>query len=641
MAQLLETSGRMIRYDLSWVKGWLESRGSMLYHYRRKGMSIDDTGKQAVLMLKRGSVTEQGESFFGHAERCVLIADTLLNTNHPLPAKALASRLKISTTTIYNDMRTVEPLLAHWNVLVTSRQNQGIVAEANELTRRRAIIALLMARLNRVPRGEERIDPWNDVLVQEYTHGVELAAISDAIRKAQERLTVKMSEDVFTEFLIAILVCLRRHHLRVIKPVRLAPDVDRYLDSLEIQDAIQLLLAELLRIGVRLPFDEIPYLSLQLAVLSQINPVSDHDNKVYWEAARLVAYRAAAYLGDFIFQDAKLIKDLAHHLSWLIPRLRYTDLPPVNFLPELHSTYPHLLKVAKDSTKVLDDLVGLPLPDEAVAYVALHLGAATERAVDKLSRINVAVVCDSGMATGSFMLTKLRTRFPDVSFTGPYRKDEVRSLLDSEAVDLVVTTIPLAALPVKVLVSEPVPSVRTMQNIETCLSHIRNTILEQDVARRAGLVDVLHPGNIQLAVKASNWEEAVRAAGALLVASGAAEPVYVESAVAAVKEHGPYIVVFPGVALAHAKPGCGAKRLEVSLAVLGSPVRFGHPDNDPVYLVFAISSIDFESHSQVLSEFMEVFQQRSVVDAVAQVRSATEVLEAVSVALRKTIQERN
>jgi PTS system ascorbate-specific IIA component len=101
-------------------------------------------------------------------------------------------------------------------------------------------------------------------------------------------------------------------------------------------------------------------------------------------------------------------------------------------------------------------------------------------------------------------------------------------------------------------------------------------------------------------VAADDWREAVRAACRLLVDAGAAEPRYVDRCIATVEELGPYMVVAPGVALAHARPEDGAVALGISVATLRRPVEFGHAENDPVDVVFAFGSPDRDQHVGLL-----------------------------------------
>ena len=98
-----------------------------------------------------------------------------------------------------------------------------------------------------------------------------------------------------------------------------------------------------------------------------------------------------------------------------------------------------------------------------------------------------------------------------------------------------------------------------------------------------------------------DWRAAVRLACGLLEEQTAVTSTYVERCIAMVEEHGPYIVLAPGIALAHARPEDGVTRLGVSVATLAEPVRFGHEDNDPVDVVFAFGSPDKEQHVGLLS----------------------------------------
>lgn len=100
----------------------------------------------------------------------------------------------------------------------------------------------------------------------------------------------------------------------------------------------------------------------------------------------------------------------------------------------------------------------------------------------------------------------------------------------------------------------------------------------------------MEKGLISLDIEAEDAEQAIRAAGQLLVDSGAAEGSYVEAMVSAYRNNGPYIVIAPHIALPHAKAENGVREASVSFVRLRRPVAFGHPENDPVELVFALGS---------------------------------------------------
>ncbi len=101
--------------------------------------------------------------------------------------------------------------------------------------------------------------------------------------------------------------------------------------------------------------------------------------------------------------------------------------------------------------------------------------------------------------------------------------------------------------------------------------------------------------------QADTWRDAVELACAPLEAAGAVTGLYARRCIELVEEHGPYVVLAPGIALAHARPEDGVRRLGVAVVTLERPVVFGHADNDPVDVVFAFGSPDPDQHVGLLS----------------------------------------
>ncbi|HET7026116.1 MAG TPA: PTS sugar transporter subunit IIA [Candidatus Limnocylindrales bacterium] len=110
---------------------------------------------------------------------------------------------------------------------------------------------------------------------------------------------------------------------------------------------------------------------------------------------------------------------------------------------------------------------------------------------------------------------------------------------------------------------------------------------------------------VRVGASAADWRAAVRVAGDALVASGATTPAYTDEMIATVEQLGPYIVIAPGIALAHSRPSPAVVRAGISLVTLSRPVEFGHPRNDPVHLVVGLAAVDEEAHVMALSTLAE------------------------------------
>ena len=119
------------------------------------------------------------------------------------------------------------------------------------------------------------------------------------------------------------------------------------------------------------------------------------------------------------------------------------------------------------------------------------------------------------------------------------------------------------------------------------------------------LKDYLTSDMIALHVQVADWRQAVRAGGELLVKAGKCEVRYVDAMVKAVEEMGPYMVLAPGLALAHARPEDGVNQVGMSIITLANPVEFGSESNDPVKLVISFGGVDNKSHIGMLQELAE------------------------------------
>lgn len=124
----------------------------------------------------------------------------------------------------------------------------------------------------------------------------------------------------------------------------------------------------------------------------------------------------------------------------------------------------------------------------------------------------------------------------------------------------------------------------------------------------------LGDGSILLNQPATEWRQAVRLAGAGLVASGRTTAEYTEAMIATIEELGPYVVIAPGLAMPHARPNDSVLETGMSLVTLAEPVSFGHSKNDPVRVVFGLAALDHDKHLELLSEFAAKFSQPDFVN---------------------------
>lgn len=143
------------------------------------------------------------------------------------------------------------------------------------------------------------------------------------------------------------------------------------------------------------------------------------------------------------------------------------------------------------------------------------------------------------------------------------------------------------------------------------------------------LGDALESRSVSVGAKVRGWRSAVEASGRLLVGSGAVEERYVEAMLRTVEELGAYAVIAPGVAIPHARPEDGAKKVALSLVVLSEPVEFGSKENDPVDLLFGFSTTDADAHVELIQALADFIEDSENLEALRRTRTVEEALEVV------------
>ncbi len=119
------------------------------------------------------------------------------------------------------------------------------------------------------------------------------------------------------------------------------------------------------------------------------------------------------------------------------------------------------------------------------------------------------------------------------------------------------------------------------------------------------LAQAFGPNSIAHHFEVTDWEGALTQAVALLEADLRVTSEYLVEVLAANQKLGPYFVIAPGIAIAHAAPGVGVLETGMALLRLEQPVVSGS-NNDPVRLVFAFCSVDADSHVELLASFARV-----------------------------------
>lgn len=152
---------------------------------------------------------------------------------------------------------------------------------------------------------------------------------------------------------------------------------------------------------------------------------------------------------------------------------------------------------------------------------------------------------------------------------------------------------------------------------------------KNEIKEVLSLSNILNESHIRIREDAEDWEGAIRKAGDVLVQAGSIKPAYINKMIRSVKELGPYIVIMPGFALAHAAPCEDVVKSDIALITLKNPVSFESP-NDPVSVVLCLGCTDSSSHLDMLSAIAELLMEEGRIPEIAKAGSAKEVIEVLT-----------
>lgn len=153
--------------------------------------------------------------------------------------------------------------------------------------------------------------------------------------------------------------------------------------------------------------------------------------------------------------------------------------------------------------------------------------------------------------------------------------------------------------------------------------------MEEKTEPVMGLSDALTEDGILIKTSVSDWKDALRKTGELMLKQDAIEPRFIDAMINLCINYNAYIVIAPGIALGHARPEDGAKKPCLTLMTLKDPVKFGHPTNDPVDLVLGLCCPDHKSHIKALAQLAEILMDKNKLAAFRNAKTKETILEII------------
>jgi len=672
LAEALHSTPRQVRYNLDKIDEFLKyNKFQQLIRKPNVGIFYSASSEIVEMIMQKLQEREVQHYIASQEERMDIIIAVLLQQQDYITIDDLAEKLNSSRSTVVKDLNKVRNLLANKHLTILSSTNHGIKITGEEKYLRRASIELLMknAETQGILSEEmspilKRINTFSQSEIANMFSNMNIQFIEGCVIEAEKQLETTFSDEAFYALVIHIAIAIKRIKLGrdIVMPYQ---ELKNYETTKEFAAASYIASKLEEEFQLEIPYDEIGYITIHLlgSNVYAANPSSSED----WATLQILTGKILSAVSESLqqeslIQDEQLFSGLLEHLRPAIYRLK-NDLKLKNpVLEEIKNNYHHLFQIVKIGMVPVESHVGKFFDDEEIGYFTLHFGAALEKIKTKSEvEKKILVVCSTGLGTARLLSSRLLQLF-NVKIVDIIAYRQVSQVLKYQQVDLIVTTLSAKfdLVPwVKVnplLLEKDVENLKKyliqyhfqpknifaetlklieehcdIKNYDALLLGLTKILRADNMIGQKGVVqpllrELLTANMIDVNVDVKNWEEVIYAGGKILEEQGLVEHRYVDAMINTVKKMGAYIVITKGIAMPHARPEDGAKKVGMALLTLKNPVNFGSKENDPVSVAIFLCAVDNITHLKALAELMQLLDDDDFKKMADQASSKDEII---------------
>lgn len=642
-------SKRSIYYDLCKINEFLADTGLPDIEVTRgKGILIDDDMKRRIELAMNDS-DQQINYVFSPSERTKIIICNIIYSRSPVFIEQLTEFCEVSRNTIFNDLKAVTSQLKEFNLTLNYDPKKGYQI-LGDVVRIRALFFLYFSELLPIFQShtlkfideDEIREPLKKL---ERIQSELNVAYVDGNLQSLATLIPLMKNEPHPEF-----PGLKRDEIARTKEFKL---IREYFPNLDISEQYYLTLHLL---GSRV--------AAQTEDMFDINS----DREAYEITKSLISEFEKVACITFDNAD-ELEHALFLHIKASLYRFKYGIQIGDPVTEDVIREYPNLFEITKIASHYLEQIVGLPIPDSEVAFLALHFGAFLKVSDQKTEDLRVLICCVNGISTGNMLRHEVETLLPEAKIVGVVPLQEVGKVRDDY--DLIISTVKINSLVPSILVhpvltdydrslilsnnivkryhksfdtegmlnilKKYVPKDKQDQMVREVLSFLNgeSRMDEMNLTKtRRHLLDFLRRDRISVTDENYSWPHAIQFAGQKLLQEGSITERYIETIISQLRFYGPFMFIMPGVVLAHAKPEDGVNHVDISMTIFNQPIRFSEFYEAKVIITLATE--DQEKHLGILSDIMELFSIESRVEELAEMKEPKQILSAIEGYLKQS-----
>lgn len=635
IAEQLNVSNKTIRNDLGKVEEYIQNKGLRMIKKTGKGVTIEGSEDDKLNISQEIKGSTGIVQPYSPKDRKYYIIKRLLMAETSITMQSLADELYVSRVTIHKALHDIEVWFQKFQLKLLSKTNHGIEIVGEEKNWRNAVVSLIAYDKEQNELKEMlyehqggRIDYKTLCKLKELVN-LDYRQLEKIVTQAALQLKIDFSDEAYISFIIHVAIAIKR--LECKKDICLAEKTLRCLQA----KAEYLVAKDMGRkieeaFHVKLPESEIGYILLHILGAKMqhhqdgtVKVDLDEDGNSALVMAKEIINIAQNVLALDLSGDQQLLTGLILHLRPTINRLKYGLTLRNPILNEIQENYPEIYGVAWMTSIVFEKYVGTRVNEEEIGYIALHIGAAVERAKKPFRAL---VVCTSGIGTSQLLAARLGRCFREIEIKDVLSVATInQSIMDD--IDFIISTVSIHESEV----NKPVIQITPLL-LKNDIKRLESFIANLNVPRKdcsGGISMLINEKLILLDMDAKDKVDAIHQLTVVAQQGGKLSSLEEFTASVLEREKSFSTGVGNGIAIPHGK----SKDVKEVMIVFGKArkgIEWDSYDGHPVNMIFLLG-VPAENinniHLTILSQLSRKLMEDDFIEHLQNANTAQEILQ--------------
>lgn len=592
---------------------------------------------------------------FSPRERQIYIMVSLAVAESYLTMEQLANDMEVTRITVLNDFDKIKEELQLYDLHIRIKSRRGDVLTGGEQNIRHLLAHLM----------EECFDMGNEegyfqtIILRKISPEYSYKTISHVLKCFLQEYEIEFSDIFFKKLAIFLFININRYCAMEYLPkmkTTIAPLADDMIDYFNS------------KLDLDMGWREVSWLSLQMRQ-ENIRPLKQFsDNIDLYGDVYIFLRKISEHHQLGLEQDEKLREALVLHLTnGKIPEEIAMDFE-LSGSEIMQEEIDEIVEDIHENKEILERHLDYKIEGKTIYAICIHICAAIIRNRSYRNGLNVLIVCPGSVATGRLVEEQVRDYF-DFDTTRIVSTYKLKEELNQN-VDFVISTVEVPTGETPLILVKPFLTLEDLNKIQQFVYRTRrsgskdtntkikkdNTTVRQQLIRWMDdigsdkmrdefyqavnelslqkkekintLQDMISPERITIQYENVTWQQAIQLSAQPLIKEHYISQQYVQKAIDNVSELGPYIVVAPRIAIAHAEPRYGALKDGFSLLVAKNPIDFG--DEIQIDLLFCFATTGKEEYADVLKEIVSLDEKRNLMERILNAGNAEEIYELIN-----------